>query len=329
VTSWIYFIQNTFTRNLKIGQSDEPPRRRNAFKTGNDCELEILGVIPGDKKLEAELHRRFAHLQIKNVGREWFYGTPELYGAVELLLSPKPALFGREIKSVYLAGKITDSPWRKQFFEPGVNPRCEPCEGPCHDAWFEPGCVPVPGSKWSLDFTGPFWLDVSCGHGTPSEGAHAFGELLTGAGSGTVHGLKTFQTDGNYVRDRCLDGVSRADLIFAWIDGLDCFGTMAEIVWAYSRKLRGQSGHPVIVIAPSHVIDFSKEAWFITGMADAVVHSRSPVEAWEKLWRSQSQVLEYTDERWVYRCVEVQYDDEDFHAGIPTGPDGIIDMPEF
>jgi hypothetical protein len=342
VTSWIYFIQNTFTKNLKIGQSYDPPGRRDAFKTGNDCPLEIIGVIPGDKKDEAALHRRFANLQIKNVGREWFYGTPELYAAIDLILNPRPVLFGREIKSVYLAGKITDNTWRQQLFKPGIDPRCEPCGPSCqplvdshHENWIHYDCIPVPGSKWDLDFTGPYWLDVSCGHGTPSRGAHAFGLRMPDDSGLSVNIL---ETDGVYVRNKCLDGVARADLVFAWIDSLDCFGTIAEITWAYSLRTRSSSRLPVIVIAspliPSPLEDrIAGEAWFVAGMADVIRYACTPLEAWERLWGQTVQPPGYIAVDCVYRSekkIGVEFDrehDEDYYAGVPFGPDGIIEEP--
>lgn len=341
---YVYYMEDPDRKAVTIGHSYDPRVRRRQHQRGNPTHLVILGAIPGGLDLEAEWHRRFKHLLIPG-HKSWYYGMPEIYEAIDRALNPKPRLFGREIGSVYLAGKITGNPWRKQLFEPGINPKselcgpaCEPCaEDSHHDLWLRPGCVPVPGSGWRLDFTGPYWLDTSCGHGTPSRGAHAFGLRMS---DDTGLSVNILETDGKYVRDKCLDGVSRADLVFAWIESLDCFGSIAEITWAYSLKTRSPACLPVIVIAsslfPSPLEDrIAGEAWFVAGMADAIQYSSSPLEAWERLWSQTVQPPGYTAADWIYRTekkISVEFDrelGEDYYAGVPFGPDGIVVEPGF
>ena len=70
----VYFIQGQDTKRIKIGISDDVQRRLKAIQASEP--LKLLGVIKeGGKALEAELHKRFAHIRIYN---EWFQSNTEL-----------------------------------------------------------------------------------------------------------------------------------------------------------------------------------------------------------------------------------------------------------
>lgn len=71
--SFVYFIQHGDGGPVKIGRSREPDKRIGDLQTGNPRELHLRHVIPGDIRVEKELHRRFWPARIR---REWF-GGPE------------------------------------------------------------------------------------------------------------------------------------------------------------------------------------------------------------------------------------------------------------
>lgn len=266
----VYFIRNKFTTNIKIGHSDVSTQNRmKAFKTAQDCELELLGEIPGEKKVETSLHRRFDHLRIPNVGKEWFRADAELLMVIDRLLNPYPRLMGHEIQSVYLAGRITCDAWR-EYLLPGSYGDIANSVKTEDDEWFTSRLVEVPGFSGRLDYNGPFWLDVNVKHGTNDFSDHGYGPSS---------GL----TNLDLVRSKSLNGVVRSDLVFAWIDDASCFGTLAEISVAYSHS-RTSNRAKVIVVATGK--DFrADDMWFVTGMAHYFIEGvANPRVAWDRLW---------------------------------------------
>ena len=66
----VYFFTNGV--NIKIGYTKlNIEKRLMQLNTGSDTQLYSLGYIKGDKKLEKELHQKFANLRLRNNG-EWF-----------------------------------------------------------------------------------------------------------------------------------------------------------------------------------------------------------------------------------------------------------------
>lgn len=76
----VYFIQNRETKRIKVGHSG--PARQSRYdairsanarmrdlQTGNDCELVLLGVIPGGSHLESELQSQLEPYRVRG---EWF-----------------------------------------------------------------------------------------------------------------------------------------------------------------------------------------------------------------------------------------------------------------
>jgi hypothetical protein len=74
----IYFIQDGGSTNIKIGYTGrEAETRKQDGETWCPFGLTLLATMDGDKKLEGELHQRFADARI-NGGREWFRPVPAL-----------------------------------------------------------------------------------------------------------------------------------------------------------------------------------------------------------------------------------------------------------
>lgn len=76
----VYFIEAG--PYMKIGFSDDPiARAESVTRTGRrpddlprEADAELIGWIPGDRKAEARLHRRFAYLRVAG---EWFWSERE------------------------------------------------------------------------------------------------------------------------------------------------------------------------------------------------------------------------------------------------------------
>ena len=62
----VYFARSGKNGHIKIGYADNPHRRLISLQIGNPEELVLLRVIPGGSRLEAELHRQFAHLLVQD-----------------------------------------------------------------------------------------------------------------------------------------------------------------------------------------------------------------------------------------------------------------------
>lgn len=136
-------------------------------------------------------------------------------------------------RKIYLAGKIT--PDSRQ----GRDWRFEVVRG--LDASL--GYAPPRSKAWPIlpgaiferfDYVGPFFTDLSdCwgGHGGGLCFPHATNVSQM---PGWKHG-----GDTPYMREivvqRCLHAIDSADLVFAWIDTLDCYGTLFEL--GYARAL--------------------------------------------------------------------------------------------
>lgn len=81
VDSRVYFLRDGDC--IKIGTSTNVSTRVSGGQTMNPRELVLIGSVPGDQQLEANLHRKFWHLHARG---EWFEATPELLAFIDGLL---------------------------------------------------------------------------------------------------------------------------------------------------------------------------------------------------------------------------------------------------
>ncbi|TDQ34643.1 GIY-YIG nuclease family protein [Thiopseudomonas denitrificans] len=80
---FIYFIQESELRNIKIGfTSSHPEKRLRSLACGNSQELKIIGLKIDSKPLEAKLHKRFGDLHVRN---EWYRPGEELMAYIDRL----------------------------------------------------------------------------------------------------------------------------------------------------------------------------------------------------------------------------------------------------
>jgi hypothetical protein len=71
----IYFIQNTDTKHIKIGYSDNIRRRLSELQITSPHELTILTICEGGIEVEKELHDKFNNHYVRG---EWFSPSEEL-----------------------------------------------------------------------------------------------------------------------------------------------------------------------------------------------------------------------------------------------------------
>ncbi len=69
ITTFIYFVQDVETKNIKIGITESPKQRLGTLQSGNANELILLGAIRGLPGDEFDLHRKFSEFRIRG---EWF-----------------------------------------------------------------------------------------------------------------------------------------------------------------------------------------------------------------------------------------------------------------
>lgn len=188
---------------------------------------------------------------------------------------------------IYLAGKISQNDWRQTFFKDRWDLRN--AEPPI-DKMIDEGIIKhkgdliaYPESKYSIftkydhQYTGPYFLscDHGCYHG-PS--THA----LAGPGCGYDEGW----TRKNIMK-KCNEWICAADIIFAWIDSKDCFGTLAEIGYAHAKNkeiwiVYSENIFELKLEWPTNIIPEDHDMWFIDQMADKVAISPNPLMVYEK-----------------------------------------------
>lgn len=76
--SFVYFIYAE--SRIKIGKTNDVWRRFGILQVGSPIQLQLMGFVPGDMKLERALHKHFAKYRL--IG-EWFDATPAVVKWVE------------------------------------------------------------------------------------------------------------------------------------------------------------------------------------------------------------------------------------------------------
>jgi hypothetical protein len=246
----IYFAQDSGTFEIKIGHTGSAAEARvKALQTGNPRPIKILAVIEGAASDEADLHRRFAP---HRVAGEWFRPVPELLAFLLALPHPAPAATVRRRLpwplKVYLAGKIAKSDWRHDLFQ--THAALNLWDGD-DDSNPPPWPVAQGCLREGHSYVGPYYFAVSEWHAsgwTPNSHLNTAGitELVeihpedhsrepdwvshgSGAGYRIEYGAPLNDRRRDLIRRRCLAAVATSDLVFAWIDSPDCYGTVAEL----------------------------------------------------------------------------------------------------
>jgi hypothetical protein len=160
---------------------------------------------------------------------------------------------------IYLAGKVSKNCWRPSIAK-GVNALSNAFGDTCPSAHGDEGVERI-ARKLSFPvmekaifgkhaYVGPYF--VSCDHGCwHGDNTHGLRDITRE----TVFGL-------------CLAAVMRADLVFAWIDSQDCFGTIAELGFAKGH------GKQIIIAGPEKYEDM----WFVYLLADRFIEAKNAIE---------------------------------------------------
>lgn len=178
-------------------------------------------------------------------------------------------LFGLKVESVYLAGRISNGngSWRSEII-PGWDVDGNHAKGGDAEG---PFAFDIPDGR-PVAYSGPFWTDIYAGHGG-GLGPHA---AAGWDGIGEHHGfVESASVESTPLALSIRNWIAASDLVFAWLDSRDAFGTLVEIGYA--------SGvcKTIVVAAP----DMDRELWLAAAFAHRFIRARSAGEAWAKLWR--------------------------------------------
>lgn len=66
---WVYFLEASPHGPIKIGWAKDPAKRLEQLQTGQPVELNLIGLLPGTRYLEADIHRRLWKARSRG---EWF-----------------------------------------------------------------------------------------------------------------------------------------------------------------------------------------------------------------------------------------------------------------
>jgi len=146
-------------------------------------------------------------------------------------------------KKIYLAGKITKNGWRHHLV-PELR----------HATWDD-----APLAFGSHKYIGPFF--VGCDHGC----------FHVPTGHGSINkDLKACAEDYNpvtraQVHHNCLTAIGNCDVLIAYINDAECYGSIAEIQFALDKRK-----HVVICFAPGLASAKQNEYWFVCHTAQRV-----------------------------------------------------------
>ena len=141
---------------------------------------------------------------------------------------------------VYLAGKIRQTCWRHLLID-----------GLRNHSWNDGALTQV-----DFDYLGPFF--TSCNHGCyHRDSSH-------GAGIGCT---PDFDIHAWCIAQYCRHAVQQSDLVFAYIESSDCYGTIAELERAHTKNI------PVVIaFAPGLATPIANDFWFVCTLARSVIY---------------------------------------------------------
>lgn len=192
---------------------------------------------------------------------------------------------GTKVKTVYLAGKISGTDWRSSIVaEWGyANHSTTYWQAFCdyeHDkewAVAPNACEAYGGIR--LHYSGPWWMDLFGGHGCVEWTGFPHGYSISDEHLEPLNHEAADDRKRKVQREVSV-AVSKAiiqcDLLFAWIDSTDCYGTLVEI--GFAKGL----GKPVAV-AVSRDIEAS-QLWLASAAATYPMVASSAKEAWSDFW---------------------------------------------
>jgi hypothetical protein len=172
---------------------------------------------------------------------------------------------------IYFAGKIGSNDWRQGIIPTAL--RSVFSDGDCFtpmeeffDHSFELDCG-------GFIYCGPFFIgcDHACYHGPGKHGA---------VGANSIEDGEEKTPDIESTRDRIFEvnvaRLEKADLVFAYIESVDCYGTLIELGQAHRMGKR-----IAVRLPPEH----RAEMWMVERTADCVMNNwwsqDKPADCWE------------------------------------------------
>lgn len=210
------------------------------------------------------------HKQYRAGAAPWEYTADNLVTLCHKCHKAEHSGVKRQAFNIYLAGKIGKHDWRHELVKNLRNLNYRDKATITNPNGFT--TLGVPGVvRGGHHYAGPFFLscDHSCAH-VPghhgfningcTESAASHSELqMGGRGSAYFHAI---------------EGIEACDVLFAWIDSVDCYGTIAEIGYACALA------KPYVLIGFSQKFD---DLWFVERMALATGIYSNAVEAFDSL----------------------------------------------
>ncbi len=182
----------------------------------------------------------------------------------------------KKVKTFYLAGKITATDWRDSIVEGWSNPKSGVYQNAVEDGlWCAVPCgATVCGV--SLDYSGPWWQDLWGGHGHPSYtgGPHACGNQFAELDD---YSMRQYAEDRKQVTRNVHRSIRDSDLVFAWIDSPDCYGTIFEIGLARAQN-------KVVVVGIDTAFRPQATDMWLAIEGCYCVFGGSAREAWDEFW---------------------------------------------
>lgn len=175
---------------------------------------------------------------------------------------------------VYLAGKITNNHWRNQIM-PSLWGRRNDFETiSCGEDKFKT----VKDAYYNYEYVGKDYIitgphSIGCDHGCWHRQPHASVSI------GFTEDACMLQ-DGSSITPKdvhvaCCYQIKKSDCVFAYIDSLECYGTFAEIGYAYAK------GKKIYILYSTPALQ--KELWFISQMATKVYYSKDIINAFKEM----------------------------------------------
>lgn len=204
-----------------------------------------------------------------------FY-LPETESFIEV--KPKPSSF-RSNQRLYLAGKFTGGS--------GKNTPDDWREGLVFlKRHFYGSHQDLPLSGWEdsycgFSYTGPFPVDLASGHAAyvghfedfsfEDRPSLYYDDRRPSKNEVVRSAHVRFDNDRIGVMQKCLAQIDSADVVFAWIESHDCYGTLAEIGYAKAK------GKQVVVGVNEDLA--GGELWFAQSMADICIKAKDAKHA--------------------------------------------------
>lgn len=183
---------------------------------------------------------------------------------------------GRKVKTFYLAGKITGTQWRDEIVSGWSDARSEAYSDAIQDGlWL---CVRSGATACgiSLDYCGPWWMDMCGGHGTSihNTGPHAYGDH---AAMPDEYSVRKYAENRKQVSRNVHCSIRDSDMVFAWIDSSDCYGTIFEIGLARAQN-------KVVVVGIDTAFSQQAADMWLAFEGCYCVYGASAREAWDEFW---------------------------------------------